>query len=195
MEPTKEHLGLIEWQLSTLNVDQNVEDDLRSAGHFGLLNAFRTWQDKNTAKFETYAVTCIRNAMLNEIRHINVRDSHIVKYGDMPLEDRYDDDGNMITHGGSGVEVYDNPMFSRTQESPESRLVDKEQKALAWQRLLDLLPSLSYRQKYILRHRIHCEDSEVETQAEIASRFKCSQPTIQREEKKLYENLRQTSDV
>jgi RNA polymerase sporulation-specific sigma factor len=176
MELTKEHLGLIEYQLSTLNVDENVEDDLRSVGHFGLLNALRTWDSEKSAGFKTYASVCIRNAMLNELRHIMVRDKRVV-----------------LTNVG-----YERPDANIPRDktlNPEELLLEKDNNRVAWQKLMSILPSLSNRQKYILRHRIHCEDSEIETQAEIASRFKCNQSTIQREEKTLYENLRQTSNM
>lgn len=171
MEITKEHFRLIEYQLSTFDVNQCVEDDLRSAGNLGLLRAVRSYPDTgNSAKFETFAVTCIRNAMINELRDLNTKKATVAQFID----------GGIIEETAEG------------ETTPEQILIDKEQQALAWSRLLEILPLLSYRQKYILQHRIHCEDGDMETQGEIASRFKCNQSTIQREEKKLYGYLRQT---
>jgi len=47
----------------------NVElDDLMQAGMMGLLDAVRRYQDTGAAKFETYATTRIRGAMLDELR-------------------------------------------------------------------------------------------------------------------------------
>jgi RNA polymerase sigma factor (sigma-70 family) len=169
LELNKKHLGLIEFQLSTFDVDQNVEDDLRSAGNFGLLNALRTYPDTgNTAKFETFAVTCIRNAMLDELKHISVRNRAITR---APMDEELDDES----------------------VNPEDRVLNKEKATLAWRRVRSILPDLTPRQVWILAHRIHCASEDEETQQEIASRFKCHQSTIQREEKKLYDNLRKAS--
>ncbi|CAM5190422.1 RNA polymerase sigma factor for flagellar operon FliA OS=Castellaniella defragrans OX=75697 GN=HNR28_000392 PE=4 SV=1 [Castellaniella defragrans] len=47
----------------------NVElDDLMQAGMMGLLDAVRRYQQQSDAQFETYAVTRIRGAMLDELR-------------------------------------------------------------------------------------------------------------------------------
>lgn len=47
----------------------NVElDDLMQAGMMGLLDAVRRYQAQEDAKFETYATTRIRGAMLDELR-------------------------------------------------------------------------------------------------------------------------------
>lgn len=47
----------------------NVElDDLMQAGMMGLLDAVRRYQQQADAQFETYAVTRIRGAMLDELR-------------------------------------------------------------------------------------------------------------------------------
>src|SRR5690606_22490223 len=47
----------------------NVElDDLMQAGMMGLLDAVRRYEAQDDAKFETYATTRIRGAMLDELR-------------------------------------------------------------------------------------------------------------------------------
>jgi DNA-directed RNA polymerase sigma subunit (sigma70/sigma32) len=86
-------------------------------------------------------------------------------------------------------------MVDTDSPPPEEQLLDKEAKMVAWAVLNEIIPSLSTRQKFILRHRIHCEDVDMWTQAEIAKRFKVNQSTIQREEKKLYGYLRENADV
>ncbi|TAL91376.1 MAG: sigma-70 family RNA polymerase sigma factor, partial [Candidimonas sp.] len=43
-------------------------DDLMQAGMMGLLDAIRRYQQTAEAQFETYAVTRIRGAMLDELR-------------------------------------------------------------------------------------------------------------------------------
>ena len=172
MELTKKHLGLIEYQLSTFDVDRSVEDDLRSAGNFGLLRAQRTYPDTgNTAKFETFAVTCIRNAMLNELRDLSTKKATIFQNVDSGIVEETAMDTN----------------------NTEEQILAQEAQTEAWKRVIALLPSLTERQLYILRHRIHCATEDEETQQEIADRFKCHQSTIMREEKKLYGNLSQAS--
>lgn len=47
----------------------NVElDDLMQAGMIGLLDAVRRYEQQDDAKFETYATTRVRGAMLDELR-------------------------------------------------------------------------------------------------------------------------------
>lgn len=47
----------------------NVElDDLMQAGMMGLLDAVRRYEQQDDAKFETYATTRVRGAMLDELR-------------------------------------------------------------------------------------------------------------------------------
>jgi len=50
------------------NCDWLTEDDLIGAGHEALVAAARTYDTSREASFKTYATTCIRNAMLAEIR-------------------------------------------------------------------------------------------------------------------------------
>lgn len=44
-------------------------EDLVQEGMIGLLNAIRTFDPCGGAKFETYASRCIKNAIIDEIRH------------------------------------------------------------------------------------------------------------------------------
>ena len=50
------------------NCDWLTEDDLVGAGHEALVAAAHTYDASREASFKTYATTCIRNAMVAEIR-------------------------------------------------------------------------------------------------------------------------------
>ena len=52
------------------NCDWLTEDDLIGAGHEALVAAAHTYDASREASFKTYATTCIRNAMLAEIRNM-----------------------------------------------------------------------------------------------------------------------------
>lgn len=52
------------------NCDWLTEDDLIGAGHEAIVVAARTYDASRNASFRTYASTCIRNAMLAEIRNM-----------------------------------------------------------------------------------------------------------------------------
>lgn len=52
------------------NCDWLTEDDLVGAGHEALVAAAHTYDASREASFKTYATTCIRNAMLAEIRNM-----------------------------------------------------------------------------------------------------------------------------
>ena len=80
-----EHVGLVSKMARQLmkknaNCDWLTEDDLIGAGHEALVKASHTYDAKHNASFKTYASTCIKNAMLAEIRNmfpIKVYDSHL----------------------------------------------------------------------------------------------------------------------
>ncbi|HLS50946.1 MAG TPA: sigma-70 family RNA polymerase sigma factor, partial [Burkholderiaceae bacterium] len=67
----EEHVGLVRRIALQLiaRLPANVElDDLLQAGMMGLLDAIRRYQPSDEARFETYASTRIRGAMLDELR-------------------------------------------------------------------------------------------------------------------------------
>lgn len=76
MSQTEEQLihkysGLVRSQALRLfaRLPANVElDDLMQVGLIGLLDAIRRYQEQDNAQFETYAITRIRGAMLDELR-------------------------------------------------------------------------------------------------------------------------------
>lgn len=67
----RQHLGLVRSQALRLHarLPANVDlDDLMQAGLMGLLDAVRRYSEQVGAQFETYAITRIRGAMLDELR-------------------------------------------------------------------------------------------------------------------------------
>ena len=67
------HLGLVKAVAKYLMknnkpCDWLTEDDLLGAGYEALVAAARTYDASREASFKTYATTCIRNAMVTEIR-------------------------------------------------------------------------------------------------------------------------------
>lgn len=70
-----EHVGLVSKMAKHMmkknaNCDWLTEDDLLSAGYEALVAAAHTYDASREASFKTYASTCIRNAMLAEIRNM-----------------------------------------------------------------------------------------------------------------------------
>ena len=69
----KTHLGLVNGLAKSLmknnsHCDWLTEDDLVNAGYEALDAAARNYDPSREASFKTYATTCIRNAMVAEIR-------------------------------------------------------------------------------------------------------------------------------
>ena len=69
------HIGLVNEMAKHLmkkneNCDWLTEDDLAGAGYEALLSAARNYDASRNASFKTYATTCIKNAMLAEIRNM-----------------------------------------------------------------------------------------------------------------------------
>lgn len=67
-EMVKHHMGLVKYVLTWFNDrDNRIVDELNSEGLVGLLKAIRT-HDPTKGKFQTYAIICIRNAMIDHLR-------------------------------------------------------------------------------------------------------------------------------
>ncbi len=69
------HIGLVNGMAKQLmkkneNCDWLTKDDLLGAGYEALVAAARAYDASREASFKTYATTCIRNAMLAEIRNM-----------------------------------------------------------------------------------------------------------------------------
>ena len=71
----KTHLGLVSQMAKYLmkmneHCDWMTEDDLTGAGYEALVAAARAFDASREASFKTYATTCIKNAMVAEIRNM-----------------------------------------------------------------------------------------------------------------------------
>ena len=71
----KTHMGLVNSMAKSLmkkntHCDWLTEDDLIGAGYEALNAAARNYDLSREVLFETYATTCIRNAMVAEIRNM-----------------------------------------------------------------------------------------------------------------------------
>ena len=69
------HIDLVSMMAKQLmkknaNCDWLTEDDLLGAGFEALVAAARTYDAERNASFKTYATTCIKNAMVAEIRNM-----------------------------------------------------------------------------------------------------------------------------
>lgn len=69
------HIGLVNRMAKQLmkknsNCDWLTEDDLLGAGYEALVAAARAYDASRETSFKTYATTCIKNAMLTEIRNM-----------------------------------------------------------------------------------------------------------------------------
>lgn len=76
----KMHEGLIFYTLNILNCKPDHE--LISAGYEALWRAIETFDENNGASFSTYAVTCIKNALLGALRK-----RHQINEMEVSLED------------------------------------------------------------------------------------------------------------
>ena len=69
------HIGLVsltakQMMKKNANCDWLTEDDLIGAGFEALVAAARTYDAERNVSFKTYATTCIKNAMVAEIRNM-----------------------------------------------------------------------------------------------------------------------------
>ena len=69
------HIGLVsltakQMMKKNANCDWLTEDDLIGAGFEALVAAARTYDAERNVSFKTYATTCIKNAMVTEIRNM-----------------------------------------------------------------------------------------------------------------------------
>lgn len=76
----KRHLALVsqmaeQFMNENTSIDWPTEEDLLSAGYEGLVAAAHTYDASREASFKTYAMTYIKNAMLDEIMY-NINYEH-----------------------------------------------------------------------------------------------------------------------
>ena len=149
-------------------------EDLVSIGTVGLIKAVQTFVPSKKIKLATYASRCIENEILMYLRKSANRRSEVSI--DEPLN--VDWDGNELLL--SDVLGSDADEVSRDMEKEDERL-----------HLLQVIETLSPREKEIMTLRFGLFGSKEYTQKQVADRLGISQSYISRLEKKIIARLRQ----
>ena len=152
------------------NCDWLTEDDLRGAGYEALWTAACTYDASREASFKTYATTCIRNAMLAEIRNM------------FPVRVNEKESKSLVRNDESeaGTEVYE---LARLLEH-----WDWEQRKLQ-ETVADLLGRLAPDERWLIRC-YHGFDSEPMTLQEIADLLSVSPQAVHKRLKRVHDKLR-----
>lgn len=152
------------------NCDWLTEDDLRGAGYEALWTAACTYDASREASFKTYATTCIRNAMLAEIRNM------------FPVRVNEKESKSLVRHDESeaGTEVYE---LARLLEH-----WDWEQRKLQ-ETVADLLGRLAPDERWLIRC-YHGFDAEPMTLQKIADLLSVSPQAVHKRLKRVHDKLR-----
>ncbi len=169
------HTGLVSSTAKRLmkmnkNCDWLTEDDLLGAGYEALWTAACTYDASREASFKTYATTCIRNAMLAEIRNM------------FPVRVNEKESKSLVRHdeSESGTEVYE---LARLLEH-----WDWEQRKLQ-ETVADLLGRLAPDERWLIRC-YHGFDAEPMTLQEIADLLSVSPQAVHKRLKRVHDKLR-----
>jgi RNA polymerase sigma factor (sigma-70 family) len=169
------HTGLVSSTAKRLmkmnkNCDWLTEDDLLGAGYEALWTAACTYDASREASFKTYATTCIRNAMLAEIRNM------------FPVRVNEKESKSLVRHDESeaGTEVYE---LARLLEH-----WDWEQRKLQ-ETVADLLGRLASDERWLIRC-YHGFDAEPMTLQEIADLLSVSPQAVHKRLKRVHDKLR-----
>ncbi len=124
----KTHLGLVNGMAKSLmkknaHRDWLTEDDLLGAGYEALDAAARNYDPSREASFKTYATTCIRNAMVAEIRTmfpVRINDKQTKK--------------SLVRNGEAegDAEVYEQARLLEHYEWEQSKLQETVADILGW---------------------------------------------------------------
>lgn len=148
-------------------------EDLVSIGTIGLIKAVNTYKPEKKIKLATYASRCIENEILMHLRKISSRKSEISI--EEPLN--VDWDGNELLLAdilGSEADI-----VNRSLESEDEKRV-----------LIELVNSLSGREREIMLMRYGLLGYQEKTQKEVADLLGISQSYISRLEKRILKKLR-----
>jgi RNA polymerase sporulation-specific sigma factor len=153
-EHIKEYMTLVPWVASKYYNGPDQHEDLMSVGYRGLTVALYKWNEFMDIKFSTYAVTCIRNEIIDHMRKRKHR--------------------SIMNNMGDLME-----MLLVDYNNSERQLLSKELSAQAERVLSDVTGKLNEREMYVLYEHILAEDAE--PMRSIALQFTCSAMAIHRD--------------
>jgi RNA polymerase sigma factor (sigma-70 family) len=131
------------------------------------LYAVRTWEPDKSA-WETWCYTIVKTKLLNY----------------MKKEKRYADRYN--------VGVPDGRMYSPSEHSPDALVISKEEQEIIRESIVDVLPDMTERQKYILWKRLLTHNPK--TLQEIADKWGVTKQMISLDEMNIRNQIKETYD-
>ena len=153
------------------NYDWLTEDDLVGAGQEALVDAARTYDASHNTSFKTYASTCIRNAMLAEIRNMFPVKVHNKQSAFLVRNDDADKEATMLELS----------KFQCNWEPEQRRLLETQAEAMAL---------LEPDERWLLKCYYGFDDEPL-TLREIASLLQVSPQAIHKRLKRVHDKLRQ----
>ena len=159
------------------NTGENLED-LVSIGSIGLIKGINTYKMDKNIKLATYCSRCIANEILMFLRKNKRRKSEI------SFEDalNYDAEGNEL-HLEDILGTDEDIVYKEFENKVDKRTLELE------------LNSLNNRERLIMKLRYGLNNTEENTQKEVASMLGISQSYISRIEKKVIKKLKNTMKV
>lgn len=148
-------------------------EDLVSIGTIGLMKAVKTYNPNKNIKLATYASRCIENEILMFLRKTS--NTRVEMSFDEPLS--IDWDGNELTL---------RDVLGTNEDEISEKLEYDDEKRL----LLNVLDTLSDKEKYIMDLRFGLNDNKVYTQKQLADKLGISQSYISRLEKRILNKLK-----
>lgn len=156
------HLGLVGVVLKNIVKNNQDWEDMFQIGSIGLMKAAMRYDESKNTKFSSYAMQCIQNEVLMEIRkqHVKCRNAQVISFNS-PLK-KNNDDGKLVI----------GDLISDPKQNIEAQ---KEQNDLLRQALEYVINILESRERYV----ILCRAGGM-LQKEIADNLGISQSFISR---------------
>jgi RNA polymerase sigma factor (sigma-70 family) len=160
----KQYTPLVKYVLSWYkDRDSRIVDELNSEGLIGLLKAIRT-HDESKGKFETFAITCIKNAMIDHLRKEDRWAKELIGFNEIGEE--------VASPLPNQVELYDR--YEMNQEIREA------------------CGTINDRENFVLTFRMLSEDPM--GLEEIAQIYDVSEASIRRDEARLKSRIKENYD-